>query len=127
MRLKVLFLTALLTGCANAPIYLAKMTPQELRTVPMHNLCFAYAFNEQSTVLDELRRRNEFSPADMALVQSHNVEVGMHRRAAECVLAKNTGVPLTHGLEPGVTKIEYRYVGTALFVRDDIVTSIQHF
>lgn len=125
--MRIILLCVLLAGCANAPIYLRTMTPAQLQAVPTHNLCFAYAHDEQASVLDELRRRTEFTPADLALVQAHNVEVGMHRGAADCVLAMNHGTPLTHGLEPGVTKIEYRYVGTALFVKDDVVTSIQHF
>lgn len=116
-----------LSGCANAPVYLAKMTPQQLQNVPMHNLCFAYAFNQQSSILDELRRRREFSEADLALIQAHDLEVGMHRSAAECTLALNPEAVITIGQEPGTTKLVYHYVRTSLFVRDDVVTGIQHF
>jgi hypothetical protein len=125
--MRIILLCVLLAGCANAPIYLAKMTPDQLKAVPTHNLCFAYAHDEQASVLAELQRRAEFTPADLALVRSHNVEVGMHSAAAECTLALNLEVKMTMGMEPGVTKLIYRYVGTSLFVKDGVVTGIQHF
>lgn len=61
---------AVLSGCANSPRALSKMTPGELQTVDAHALCFAYATSRTSNVSDEVQRKGLTCKRELALYVS---------------------------------------------------------
>jgi len=61
---------AVLSGCANSPNALSKMTPGELQTVDEHALCFAYARLRTSNESDEVQRRGLTCKRELALYVS---------------------------------------------------------
>lgn len=65
----VAFVTVL-SGCANSPLALSKMTPGELQAVDDHALCFAYATSRPSNVSGEVQRRGLTCKRELALYVS---------------------------------------------------------
>lgn len=68
MRLSLaisLFASVSLVGCANSPLRIAMMSPDELHAVDEHRLCYAYHSHASNRgIIDEIKRRQLVAEAD---------------------------------------------------------------
>lgn len=101
-----LMLAGILTGCAEAPIRLAKEDANQLMAVSSENLCHAYHAIGQQKLIDELKRRKAFDDADLVSIEAHSLRVGMAEKAVLCIRG-NAYFEYTANQDPGVKKWHY--------------------
>lgn len=93
MRLSLaisLFASVSLVGCANSPLRIAMMSPDELHAVDEHRLCYAYHSHASNRgIIDEIKRRQLVAEADWESIKNGQIRVGMKR----CAVVAIFGIP----------------------------------
>jgi hypothetical protein len=118
-------LAGLVGGCATSPRALATMSPRGLKTVPTVKLCDAYQFNNQTSLLNEIHERHEFTEEDFALLSTHAMRVGMSEAAARCSWGDNYFVaPGTRHAE--TQKWVYGLSKAFVFIRAGVVVNYEN-
>ena len=87
MYLKSIVLTAMVTvaGCAGSPLQLVSMTPEELRSQNVFDLCNAYNFDADNEIRIELERRGALTQDEWSLVDQETIQAGMSELALICL------------------------------------------
>ena len=75
-------LSHLVIGCV--PLIYAMKEPQELRQEKTKDLCLIWYSWGTDSVLQELKRRNQFNGTDWALIKQKQIRVGMNADAVYC-------------------------------------------
>ncbi len=154
MKAIIISVVCLLTGCANSPIVISHMSPEELRSVDIKVLCHTHAAYTKNPgyffqtkprppnkkIMAELLRRDTegqnggmplFTDREWRLIGTHKVSVGMSENALIC----SWGLPdscggISHS-SYGPTQYAYQscegYSSRFVYVEDGTVTDLSVF
>jgi len=128
MKILLILILMLITGCAGSPIAISMKSPEELKIVPDGQLCAAYAYSKSKKVKAELMDRNLFDDREWRAIRENDVFVGMSKNA---MLAARPNLYLT-GIsnigDYGMVEI-YKELATTvdayIYVRNDKVAGYQ--
>ncbi len=81
MKAIIISVVCLLIGCANSPIVIANMNPEELRSVDSNKLCVAYVhpFHTNEEIGDELRSRGIEVVRDLSVQGGYSIMAAVNR------------------------------------------------
>jgi hypothetical protein len=77
-----LMLTFVMAGCMpNSPLHVAAMGEDQLKEVPLHQLCNAYKMHRAEKVKAELIRRGDIADDEWDLIEARKIRIGMSQPA----------------------------------------------
>ena len=84
--IRYLIILGLLAGCAESPVRIGMMNDEDLASVEIGNLCFAFAGYSKwdPKIKVELQRRNVFNKKEWQAIDDHKIFIGMSEQALQC-------------------------------------------